>query len=1155
MAEEKTPSFLGQPEEVTDRKYNNLLSDLTSQTVGGRSFSEISKAIQDAEVGGDKNAAGWPYIFTKSSGKSSAFGPAQIVYSTALDYFYDGANETEQRKNMKAGNFKEGYTQLPADVKSYIKKFIEQGIKKRNRKGGVYGSLGVGDISREDHEKYYPFLFGVHVQEKKKIADEDTVKSFVDAHYGSTTGSTEEETAAREFALGRLQTKVQASLGDTGIAEKPDTAADDFKPVTSDKIEMPDDVVEPGTTDTLEEVEQEQFQADVDAADRDEQLQQAESLKVQTAKAIPTKPEPEPEQPSFLDRLFGRDEPTQEALDAKKSVLERLGRFKNQPVVSGVPTMNKGGVSIKEQMSMFDDGGLLDEGGTTDPVSGNEVPPGSMQEEVRDDIPAQLSEGEFVFPADVVRYIGLEKLMQLRQEAKMGLKRMEAMGQMGNSDEAIIPDDLPFTLDDLELEDEPVEMQIGGFVDPNITMQQSQFGQMAPVQPPAYIPPPPPPPFVPTQQAATPVMAAPEVLPTFEQLMPAPEGRYDELVEFENKDTGQKMSIPFVNGEPIYPIPQGFTRVETDIVEPTPEPEVVPTARVESAVDDGGDDEMRKAEEEAMFGPGGGRVSLGGELYTGPTRFVGDNVKTRQISGTVQGATKVGVSFDMPGGVAGVGAALSTAAGLAFGKGIPESATATFFLNGETVTVDAKKYNLMKENKFRGEEAEAVAKELRDKAEVSRSIRDRDRAKKQLEKATKAGEANKIAAAELAIAQADARKLGISVQGKTTEELRTETLAAVQRKAQENAARRAAEQSSGGGSNQYESDKGESRNEYSFESYSDNVAKGTEDRGYGAAYDEDVLGLADQPIKIVCMTGLPIPLHGYDGPRQEKPMNDTIMAEEMQPETKVAFAQRKYSNEEKRKKEEEELEQLMKEQRGEVEEPEEEPASSEEKTFKKRYGDLRRHMQEKEKEFQKQLEELKGQLDSATRKEMKLPKSDEDLEAWARDYPDVAAIIETIAAKKAQEQTKTLEDRFKAVDEMQVNAQREKAEAELMRLHPDFDEIRDSDDFHEWADEQPKWVQEALYENDDDARSAARAIDLYKSDKNLTTKKKPKGNAAEAVTSKNTRSKPQENEASSYLKESEVQKMSAKEYENRSDEIMEAIRSGKFIYDISGSAR
>jgi len=282
-------------------------------------------------------------------------------------------------------------------------------------------------------------------------------------------------------------------------------------------------------------------------------------------------------------------------------------------------------------------------------------------------------------------------------------------------------------------------------------------------------------------------------------------------------------------------------------------------------------------------------------------------------------------------------------------------------------------------------------------------------------------------------------------------------------------------------------------------------------------------------------------------------MNDTIMAEEMQSPNKVAFAQRKYSNEEKRKQEEEELEQLMKEQKGEAEEPE--PESSEEKTFKKRYGDLRRHVQEKEAEFQKQLTELKSQLDAATRKEMKLPKSDEDLEAWARDYPDVAAIIETIATKKAQEQAKELEDRFKAVDEMQFNAKREKAEAELMRLHPDFDDIRESDDFHDWATEQPKWVQEALYENDNDARSAARAIDLYKSDRNITTKKKSRGNAAEAVTSKNTRSKPQGNEASSYLKESEVQRMSAQEYEKNSDEIMEAIRSGKFVYDVSGSAR
>ena len=285
-----------------------------------------------------------------------------------------------------------------------------------------------------------------------------------------------------------------------------------------------------------------------------------------------------------------------------------------------------------------------------------------------------------------------------------------------------------------------------------------------------------------------------------------------------------------------------------------------------------------------------------------------------------------------------------------------------------------------------------------------------------------------------------------------------------------------------------------------------------------------------------------------------------VMAEEMQPEKKVAFATRKYSNAEKRKEEEAELEQMLKEQRGEVEETseeiEEEPVNAEEKTFKKRYSDLRRHQQKQAEDFKTELAELKRQLSDATKKEMKLPKSDEDIETWAKDYPDVAAIVETIAMKKASEQSSALEERIKAIDEMQLSATKEKAEAELMRLHPDFDDIRDSDQFHEWAESQPKWVQDALYENDNDARSAARAIDLYKADMGIG-KKKPKSDkdAAKSVSTKNSRSKPQENEASSYLKESDVQKMSPQEYEARSDEIMDSIRSGKFLYDVSGSAR
>lgn len=88
-----------------------------------------------------------------------------------------------------------------------------------------------------------------------------------------------------------------------------------------------------------------------------------------------------------------------------------------------------------EMNKLFAEGGVMQEGGTVDPVSGNEVPPGAMKEEVRDDIDAKLSEGEFVFPADVVRFYGLEKLMMMRDKAKAGLKRMEEIGQMGNAEE------------------------------------------------------------------------------------------------------------------------------------------------------------------------------------------------------------------------------------------------------------------------------------------------------------------------------------------------------------------------------------------------------------------------------------------------------------------------------------------------------------------------------------------------------------------------------------------------------------------------------------------------------------------------------------------------------------------------------------------------
>lgn len=282
-------------------------------------------------------------------------------------------------------------------------------------------------------------------------------------------------------------------------------------------------------------------------------------------------------------------------------------------------------------------------------------------------------------------------------------------------------------------------------------------------------------------------------------------------------------------------------------------------------------------------------------------------------------------------------------------------------------------------------------------------------------------------------------------------------------------------------------------------------------------------------------------------------------------EVRTAGFMKRNANKERIEQEEKEMEELLKAQRGNEEEQEEdsdsvddgrEPEGAEEKTFKKRYGDLRRHAQKKEQDLQKQIDELRTQLEASTKKEIKYPKSEEELGEWMTQYPDVAKIVETIAMKKAHEQASEFESKFKQIDEMKMEALREKAEAELMRLHPDFDTIRDSDEFHDWVEEQPKWVQDALYDNDSDAVSAARAIDLYKSDKGIKAKK-PSSNkeAAKSIGTRGERNSPDTDDTKSYIRESQIARMSSQEYEKREDEIAEAIRTGKFIYDVSGSAR
>jgi hypothetical protein len=230
---------------------------------------------------------------------------------------------------------------------------------------------------------------------------------------------------------------------------------------------------------------------------------------------------------------------------------------------------------------------------------------------------------------------------------------------------------------------------------------------------------------------------------------------------------------------------------------------------------------------------------------------------------------------------------------------------------------------------------------------------------------------------------------------------------------------------------------------------------------------------------------------------------------------------------------------------------------SEEETFKKRYGDLRRYMQQTVENKDKELERLKQQLNAQKKEEFKLPTSEEEIEAWATKYPEVAKIVDSIAQKRAREASQEVEQSMSDLRKMKSQLEREKAEHQLKQMHPDFDGIRADKKFHAWVKEQPSYIQDALYKNDTDAVAAARAIDLYKADMGLISEKRSDAQlekeAAKAVqkTGKNSPSASPNAEWS----ESKVASLKAYEYEKYEEEILNAMQSGKFVYDMSGAAR
>lgn len=231
----------------------------------------------------------------------------------------------------------------------------------------------------------------------------------------------------------------------------------------------------------------------------------------------------------------------------------------------------------------------------------------------------------------------------------------------------------------------------------------------------------------------------------------------------------------------------------------------------------------------------------------------------------------------------------------------------------------------------------------------------------------------------------------------------------------------------------------------------------------------------------------------------------------------------------------------------------EEELSPEEKSFKKRYGDLRKHLEQTKREYEERIQKMEKRLSSET---IAPPKSEEAVKKWVQKYPDVAAIVENIAQQKAEQMVDGFKKKFEEYDQVQEETLRQRAENAIRKSHSDFDELKASDAFHDWAEKQPKWVQDALYENMEDAASVVRVIDLYKMDNNLTplARKEKAKEAASEVKSKSTVNVDPE-EGQRKIRESEVAKMSDRDYEKNEDKILEAMRSGNFIYDLSGGAR
>jgi len=208
---------------------------------------------------------------------------------------------------------------------------------------------------------------------------------------------------------------------------------------------------------------------------------------------------------------------------------------------------------------------------------------------------------------------------------------------------------------------------------------------------------------------------------------------------------------------------------------------------------------------------------------------------------------------------------------------------------------------------------------------------------------------------------------------------------------------------------------------------------------------------------------------------------------------------------------------------------------------------LKKHYDSKLNEFKSREQELLEKA-AENRPQYKAPKSPEELEKFRQEYPDVYEVVETVSHLQAEEKSKELKEKLERLQQREQELIRKDAEKRLMDRHPDFEDIRNSDDFHSWAKEQPKSIQDWIYSNADDADLAARALDLFKRDIGIdvapkkSNSKQSNKSAADMVSTKTTAVEPKQEKI---WTEKEIARMSMDEFDKYEEEISLAMSEGR----------